>query len=98
LQGAVEAFDFPVLPGAVRADQDVFRAERVEHGLDVVRVPVAEVVVGHDPFDAGDAVRGEVRGGAGQEPGAGGTFLVRVDLGLRQPGVVIDHRVNVVAH
>lgn len=27
LQGAVEAFDFAVLPGAVRFDQDVFSAE-----------------------------------------------------------------------
>ncbi len=35
-------------------------------------------------------------GGAGQEPGAGGTFLVGKDLGISQPGVVIDGGMDII--
>ncbi len=43
----------------------------------------------------GDAEGGEVGGGAPQEPGAGGGFLVGVDFGVGQSGVVVDGGVHV---
>ncbi len=39
---------------------------------------------------------GEAAPRAGQEPGAGGALLVGQDLGVGQPGVVVDHGVDVV--
>ena len=45
---------------------------------------------------AGDAVGGEVVGGAGEERRAGRALLVGQDLGVGQPGVVIDEGVDVV--
>ena len=57
---------------------------------------VAQGVVGQDPFDAGDAVAGEVGRGPGEEPGAGGALLVGEDLAVGQAGVVIDQGVHVV--
>ena len=57
---------------------------------------VAQGVVGHHPFDAGDAVGGEVVDGAGEERGAGRALLVGEDLGVGEPGVVIDDGVHVV--
>ena len=44
----------------------------------------------------GDAVGGEVVDGAGQERRAGRALLVGQDLGVGQPGVVVDQRVDVV--
>ena len=61
-----------------------------------VAASVAEVVVGDDAFDAGDAVLGEVGRGAGQERSAGGAFLVGQDLGVGQSGVVVDEGMDVV--
>ena len=95
-QGAVEAFDFAVLPRAVRLDESLFRAEvfaRVFHGL---RVAVGERVVGHDAFDAGDALGGEVRGGAFEERGARRALLVGQDFGVGQARVVVHEGVDVV--
>src|SRR5699024_4347080 len=96
LQGAVEAFYFAVLPGAVRLDELVLRADRGDRVSHVVGPAVGEVVVGDYPLDLGDAVGGEVFGGAEHERCAGGALLVGQDLGVGQPGVVIDHRVHVV--
>src|SRR4029077_2496217 len=76
LQGAVEAFDFAVGPGAVRADVALLRAERGDGVAERGGAAVGERVVGEHPFDAGDAVGGEVRGGAEQERGGGGAGLV----------------------
>jgi len=52
--------------------------------------------VGHDPLDVVDAVVGEGGGGAAEEPGAGVGFLVGVDLGVGDAGVVVDGGVDVV--
>jgi hypothetical protein len=41
-------------------------------------------------------VFGEVAGGAGEERGAGGALLIGEDLGVGQPGMVVDQRVDVV--
>jgi len=57
---------------------------------------VGEGVVGDHAVDRVDAVGGEVGGGAGQEGCGGDAFLVRVDLGVGQSGVVIDGGVDVV--
>jgi hypothetical protein len=56
---------------------------------------VGHGVVGHDAFDPVDAECGEVGGGAVQEVSAGAGFLVGVDLGVGQPGVVVDRGVDV---
>jgi hypothetical protein len=95
-QGAVESFDLAVLPGAVRLDELVRGTQGRHRSFDVGALSVAEVVVGDDPFDTGNAVAGEVFGGSQDESGAGGAFLVREDLAVRQAAVVIDHGVHVV--
>src|SRR5690349_1480878 len=76
LQCAVEPFCFAVGPGAVGSDEDLFGAQGGDDGLEVVGVPVGECVVGHDGMDGVDAQGGEVGGGAGQERGGGGAFLI----------------------
>src|SRR5699024_12226168 len=96
LQGAVEAFDLAVLPGAVRPDELVLGAQFLHDVAYVVGMAVGEVVVGHHSLDPGDAVRGEVPGRSPDEAGAGGALLVGQDLAVGQSGVVIDHRVHVV--
>lgn len=55
----------------------------------------SEVVVG-DHFADAHVMAGEVGGGARQEAGAAGAGLVRQDLRIRGPGVVIDRGVHVV--
>ena len=68
----------------------MFGAQAVEDFGDGSGVAVAPVVVGHDPLDGVDTGFSEERGGSGDEPGAGGALLVRVDLGVGEPAVVID--------
>src|SRR3954469_11309830 len=93
-QGAVEAFDLAVLPGAVRLDELLPGAQC---GDDLAqRPPVGPGVVGHHPLDPGNAVGGEVGRAAGEEPGAGAALLVGQHLGVGQPRVVIDQRVHAV--
>jgi hypothetical protein len=87
-QGAVESFDLAVLPGAVRLDDRLPGSARGAHVAK--RVPVGPGVVGHEPLDPVNAVGSEVGGSAGEEGRAGGAFLVGEDLGVGQPGVVID--------
>ncbi len=53
-------------------------------------------VVGHELFDTGDAVCGEVGGGTPQEARAGRARLVGQDLAVGQPGMVVDDRMHVV--
>ena len=94
LQGAVESLCFTVLPGAVGFDELLSDAVR---GADLAQRPaVGPGVVGEQSFDADDAVPGEVADRALEERGAGRSLLVGEDLGVRQPGVVVDDRVNVV--
>ena len=50
---------------------------------------VAGAVVGQDPFD-GDAAGFEIGVGAFPEPGRGLLLLIGQDLGVGEPGVVID--------
>jgi hypothetical protein len=96
LQGAVEPFDLAVLPRTVRLDEDVARPDASHDGGDVATFLVAEVVVGHHRLDALDPVRGERGRGSGKEAGAGGAPFIGQDLGVGQPGVVIDEGVDVV--
>ena len=71
-QGAVEAFDLAVLPGAVRPDEDLPDAGR---GAELAqRLAVGPGVVGHQPFDPGDAVGGEVVDRAVEERAQVGPF------------------------
>src|SRR3954454_11223095 len=74
-QGAVEAFDFAVGPGAVRSGELLPGADRGGCAGEVAGLAVVHGVVGEDPLDA-DAVAGVEGGGAGEEAGAGGALLV----------------------
>jgi hypothetical protein len=80
LQSPVIAFDFAVLPRAVRLDEHVFGAECGDDGGDVVGPSVAEVIVGDDPLDGGDAAGGEVVRGPCQESPSGRALFVRQDF------------------
>jgi hypothetical protein len=55
---------------------------------------VAGTVVGDDPLDPGDAVRGEKRSGPEHEPDRGDRFLVVEGFGVGQPGVAVDRGVQ----
>src|SRR4051794_3171621 len=77
------------------ADELLSRSERGRRGGEVPGDPVVLRVVGEHPLDA-DAVAGVEGGGAGEEAGAGGALLIAEDLGVGQPGVVIDGGVDVV--
>jgi hypothetical protein len=90
LQCAVEPFDLAVLPGAVRLDELVLNAELGNCSLDGGGVAVGQGVVGDQPLNPGDLVGGEVGGSAEQEPRTGGAGLVGQDLGVGEPGVVVD--------
>jgi hypothetical protein len=90
LQCAVEPLDFSVLPRAVRLDEPVLNAELGNRLLDGGGVPVGPGVVGDQPLKPGNPVGGEVGGNAEQEPRTGGADLVGEDLGLGEPGVVVD--------
>src|SRR3954451_25422930 len=70
-QGAVEAFDLAVGPGAVRADELLPGSDGGCGGGEVPGDPVVLGVVGDDPLD-GDAVAGVEGRSAGEEAGAGG--------------------------
>ena len=74
LQGAVEAFDFPVLPGAVRTDEllpnPVLSADPAQG------VPVRPRVIGDQSFDPSDPMLREVHDRAFQEFGASDTLLI----------------------
>lgn len=91
----VEALDFPVLPGAVRLDELLLRAERSDGVLERGRVSVGERVVRDHSFDSRDAVAGEVGRCASQEPCCGRPLLVRVDLRVGKTAMVIDRCVDV---
>ena len=83
-RGWVEAFDFAVLPGAVRLDE-LLGGVQGGDGVANVVLAVGLRVIGDHPFDSGDAVVGEVGGGPGQECGAGGAFLVGKDFRVGEP-------------
>ena len=89
LQGAVEAFDFAVLPGAVRSDELVLRSDGSDELGESGGVLVAPVVVGRYPFDRDSVVGVEVDRML-EERGAGLALLVIVDLGVREAAVVVD--------
>jgi len=89
-QGAVQAFDFPVGPGAVGFDEPLLGAEGGDGVLEIVRSAVGEGVVGDDAFDPRDAAVGEECGRAGQDAGGGLPGLVTVDLGVGEACVVRD--------
>src|SRR5215207_4727579 len=72
-----------------------WRAPIAAGGGEVPGDPVVLGVVGDHPLDA-DAVADVEGGGAGEEAGAGGALLVGKDLGIGQPGVVVDGGVDVV--
>lgn len=64
----------------MRSDEYVLGVEAGDNVADVVGEPVAEVVVGHDTFDAGDAVIGEVDRCAAQERSAGRAFIATTGI------------------
>src|SRR4051812_18406681 len=87
--GAVVALDLavglgPVGPGPLVGGAGLAQRRGEDPGA------VAGAVVGQDPLDALDAGVGEERSGAAPEPGRGLLALVVEQLGVGQPGVVID--------
>ena len=70
--------------------------DRLEDLPEPSALRVAPVVVGHDRLDPVDAVVGEGVDGPLEEPSARVSLLIAEDLGVREPGVVIDHGVDVV--
>ena len=78
-EGAVEAFDFTVLPGAVRADELVLDLVSFKEFAEPVAVPVAPGVVGHHPLDR-DAVACEEVDGLREEVGCLVSAFVAEDL------------------
>lgn len=64
----------PVVSGRVRSDALVPRT--AQHGGDVAGA-IARTVIGHDPLDVGDAVRGEERPRPVGDSDRGGRLLVR---------------------
>lgn len=92
---SVEAFDLAVLPWAVRADELVRDLPLREEFAKSSATPVAPSIVGHLPFDR-DAVASEELDRTGKELGCGVGLFVGVDLGERQPAVIVNDGVNVV--
>lgn len=95
-QSAVESFDLSVCPWAVGFDEFLDRAQRGHGVFECVGFSVGERVIGDDSFDAGNAVVGEILRRPGQDRGGGGAFLVGLDLGVGQAGVVVNDGVDVV--
>ena len=95
-EGAIEAFDLAVGPGAERFNEALFGPEACDGFLECGGVSVGESVVGEDPFDLRDPVlRAEFRH-PDQHAGGGYAFLVGVDLDVGESAVVVDHGVNIV--
>src|SRR5699024_1860738 len=90
--GAVVAFDFAVGLGPVGAG--AFVLDLLTEGVFEGVGAVAGAVVGHHAFD-GDPAGFEVGVGSGPEAGGGFFALIGQDLGVGQPGVVIDGVVQV---
>lgn len=67
LEGAVESFDLAVLPWAVGLDELVLDAVFLKELGELAAASVRPCVVGHQSFDADDAVRGEVLDGSLKE-------------------------------
>lgn len=80
----------------MRLDELLYRTENRADAHEIGAVAVGEGVVGHDPLDAGDALGREVDGCPLNERGAGRALLVGQDLGVHQPGAVVDERVHIV--
>lgn len=95
-EGAVESFDFAVLPWAVWSDEFVFDVAFSEELAESGAVAVAPGVVGDESFDAGDAVGGEELESAFDETGAGVGAFVGEDLAVGEAAVVVDDGMDVV--
>ena len=85
-----------ILSGAVGLDELLFGTEIGDSLLERGRVPIGERVVRDDALDVVDSVLSEVRRGPDKNSSRGDALLIRVDLGVGQPGVIIDDRMNVV--
>lgn len=95
-QSAVEPLGSAVGPGPAGAGEPLLGA-KVDHRLPPgAAAPVGDRVVSHDPLDPLTAQGAEEGGGRAEEVGGGRGGLVGVDLGVGQPGVVIDGAVHVV--
>ena len=73
LEGAVEALDLAVLPGAVGADQEVGRADALERCGESSAVGVGPVVCRSSPLDR-NAMRGEALDGPVEDADAVAAF------------------------
>jgi hypothetical protein len=93
LERLVVALHLAVGLGPADLDEEVADAVCAEQFAQAVVARVGEVVVAHQPLDL-DPVGGEEDECALGEGGDAGGALVRVELGVGEPGVVVDHRVG----
>lgn len=88
----VVALDFAVVAGCVGRDPLLPGGK---HGLGEDLGPIAGSVVGDDPLDHIDAVRGEPCRRALKESGCSHSLFIVKDLGVGEPGVTVDRGVEV---
>jgi len=92
---AVEALHLAVGLWPIRLGEALLSAEFGDGLAEATGVAVVAGVVGQHALD-GDAMGGEERRGAAQEPRAGLAPLVGQDLHVGQPGVVVHSGVDIV--
>ena len=90
-EGAVETLDLPVGLGSIGTRELV--GDVIAERLGERSRSIAGTIVGEDPFH-GDAVILEERVRPRPEPGGGVFLLIAEDLGVGEPGVVIDGMVE----
>lgn len=93
-EGSVVSFDLAVVPWGVWADPLVAGGQGGDRPHERLR-GVVRAVVGDDPDQPADAVGGEERPGAVEEPDRGRSGLVGQVLGVGQSGVAVDGGVQV---
>ena len=96
LECAVEAFDLPVGPGAVRLNEALLRSEGSHGVCEDAGFAVGEGIIGEDMFNLGDAAAGEECGRAWEDTGGGDALFVGVDFGAGEAGAAVDDGVHAV--
>ena len=91
----VESFGFAVLPGLAGLDQDELGVQPGEYALKILREPECGRAIRHHPFRR-CRVRGLECDRSGEEPGAGGPCLIRMDFNEPAPGMIVDGHVNAI--
>jgi hypothetical protein len=87
-EGADEAFGLAVRARRLGPRAQMAELMRLDDRSEHARA-IRRAVVGHDPRDR-DAAPGEMVERAAEEPGRGGLGIVGQDLGIPEPGAVVD--------